>query len=77
MMLSYYHQRVRAGINMIHLKRVATNLLKVSKTFTNILEIVKKGVTTVNKSSDNNDDILQFETTTEDERLEILKKKKT
>jgi len=30
----------------------------------------------VNKSSDNNDDILQFETTTEDERLEILKKKR-
>ena len=61
---------------MIHLKHVATNLLKVSKTFTNILEIVKKGVTTVNKNSDNNDDILQFETTTEDERLEILKKKR-
>jgi len=36
----------------------------------------KKGVTTVNKNSDNNDDILQFETTTEDERLEILKKKR-
>lgn len=30
----------------------------------------------MNKSSDNNDDILQFETTTEDERLEILKKKR-
>jgi cell division protein FtsQ len=30
----------------------------------------------VNKNSDNNDDILQFETTTEDERLEILKKKR-
>lgn len=30
----------------------------------------------MNKSSENNDDILQFETTTEDERLEILKKKR-
>ncbi|MFU1789085.1 cell division protein FtsQ/DivIB [Mammaliicoccus sciuri] len=30
----------------------------------------------MNKNSDNNDDILQFETTTEDERLEILKKKR-
>ncbi|MCD8788346.1 cell division protein FtsQ/DivIB [Mammaliicoccus sciuri] len=30
----------------------------------------------MNKSSDNNDDILQFEATTEDERLEILKKKR-
>ncbi|MEX6218634.1 hypothetical protein [Mammaliicoccus sciuri] len=30
----------------------------------------------MNKSSDNNDDILKFETTTEDERLEILKKKR-
>ncbi|QRO85088.1 cell division protein FtsQ/DivIB [Mammaliicoccus vitulinus] len=30
----------------------------------------------MNKSSDNNEDILQFETTTEDERLKIIRKKR-